>query len=43
MTLQTLPADDPFEPGAGQVAGFSLHAGVAAQASQREKLERLSA
>lgn len=41
MTLQTLPADEPFEPGAGQVAGFSLHAGVAARADQRDKLERL--
>ena len=26
---------------AGQAAGFSVHAGVAAQAQQREKLERL--
>ncbi len=40
MTLQTLPPDEPFEP-AGQVAGFSLHAGVAAKAGQRDKLERL--
>ncbi len=43
FTLQTIPAweeDDRF----GQVAkesGFSLHAGVAAQAWERQKLERL--
>ena len=42
FTLQTLPGREaPFEGGAGQVAGFSLHAGVAAQADQRHKLERL--
>lgn len=44
LTLQTLPADDFAVPGAdgpGQVAGFSLHAGVAAKADQRDKLERL--
>ena len=41
MTLQTLAPDDPFESGAGQVAGFSLHAGVAARAHERAKLERL--
>jgi len=42
FTLQTLPGcEAPFEGGAGQVAGFSLHAGVAAQADQRHKLERL--
>ncbi len=39
MTLQTLPPDAPFEP--GPVAGFSLHAGVAARVDQRSKLERL--
>ena len=43
FTLQTLPderdADDA--PAVGNVAGFSLHAGVAAKASQRDKLERL--
>ncbi len=43
FTLQTLPderdADDT--PVAGNVAGFSLHAGVAAKADQRDKLERL--
>ncbi|MDN5938380.1 MAG: IS91 family transposase [Salinisphaera sp.] len=42
MTLQTLPAEDPpFGEGTGQVSGFSLHAGVAARADQRDKLERL--
>ncbi len=43
FTLQTLPderdADDT--PTVGTVAGFSLHAGVAAKADQRDKLERL--
>jgi hypothetical protein len=43
FTLQTLPderdADDA--PAVGNVAGFSLHAGVAAKANQRDKLERL--
>ena len=37
--LQSLPACD--EPDAGKVAGFSLHAGVAAKADERKKLERL--
>jgi hypothetical protein len=41
--LQTLPderdADDA--PAVGNVAGFSLHAAVAAKANQRDKLERL--
>jgi hypothetical protein len=42
FTLQTLPAsDEPFANPVGQVAGFSLHAGVAAKAPQRQKLERL--
>jgi hypothetical protein len=41
-TLQTLPADaDSLAGDAGQVGGFSLHAGVAAQAHERDKLERL--
>ncbi|MFN9656738.1 MAG: transposase [Dolichospermum sp.] len=41
-TLQTLPADaDALQGDAGQVGGFSLHAGVAAQANERDKLERL--
>jgi hypothetical protein len=43
FTLQTLPAcDEPFADGVGKVAGFYLHAGVAARADQRQKLERLS-
>jgi len=44
FTLQTLPACDPedqFGDMPGLVAGFSLHAGVAAKAQQRNKLERL--
>jgi len=42
FTLQTLPAcDEPFDDRVGQVAGFSLHAGVAAMADERKKLERL--
>ena len=44
FTLQTLPAcdlDEQFGNTAGNVAGFSLHAGVAAKAHQRKKLERL--
>lgn len=44
FTLQTLPACDPedqFGNSPGNVAGFSLHAGVAAKAHEREKLERL--
>ncbi len=44
FTLQTLPAgdqEDRFGDTVGKVAGFGLHAGVAAQAHQREKLERL--
>ena len=42
FTLQTLPAcDEPFGGGVGKVAGFSLDAGVAARADQRQKLERL--
>jgi hypothetical protein len=41
-TLQTLPADaDAVHGDAGQVGGFSLHAGVAAQAHESRKLERL--
>ncbi len=44
FTLQTLP-DNGWEDGPanapGNVAGFSLHAGVAVKATQREKLERL--
>ena len=42
FTLQAQPAcDEPFDDGVGKVAGFSLHAGVAARADQRQKLERL--
>ncbi len=43
FTLQTLPdcGDDPLASTVGKVAGFSLHAGVAARANEREKLERL--
>ena len=44
FTLQTLPAREP-EPAESHLvacaAGFSLHAGVAARAYQRDKLERL--
>ena len=41
-TLQTLPADaDAVHGDAGQVGGFSLHAGVTAEAHERDKLERL--
>ncbi len=43
FTLQTLPAcetDDDVDS-VGKVSGFSLHAGVAARADERKKLERL--
>ena len=44
FTLQTLPderdADDT--PAVGKVAGFSLHAGVAAKANQRDKVRSQS-
>ncbi|MFT5573984.1 MAG: hypothetical protein ACI9FR_002920 [Cryomorphaceae bacterium] len=40
FTLQTMPASDP-EEWAGGVDGFSLHAGVAAKAHERDKLERI--
>jgi hypothetical protein len=40
FTLQTLPASDPDE-WVGNVDGFSLHAGVAAKAHERKKLERI--
>jgi hypothetical protein len=42
--LQTLPpvdTDEMHSAAVGQVAGFNLHAGVAARADQRHKLERL--
>ena len=42
FTLQSLPAtNEPFDDALGKVAGFSLHAGVAAWADERTKLERL--
>jgi hypothetical protein len=42
LTLQTLPAiNEPPDIGVGNVSGFSLHAGVAAKANERHKLERL--
>jgi hypothetical protein len=42
VTLQTLPGDaGSLEGGAGKVGGFSLHAGVAAEAHESQKLERL--
>jgi hypothetical protein len=42
FTLQTLPAcDEPFDDGVGKAAAFSLHAGVAAKADERKKLEGL--
>jgi hypothetical protein len=40
FTLQTLPASDPKEWG-DMVDGFLLHAGVAAKAHERNKLERI--
>ena len=43
FTLRTLPERDPYESSTstvGKVSGFSLHAGVAAKAQQRDKLER---
>jgi len=44
FTLQTLPDCRPDSPSAntvGTVAGFSLHAGIATRAKERDKLERL--
>jgi len=42
FTLQTLPASDELlDDAVSKVAGFSLHAGVAAKAQERNKLERL--
>lgn len=42
FTLQTLPArDEPFDDAVGKVSGFRLHAGVAALADERAKLERM--
>ena len=43
LTLQTLTdcGDDQFTTRAGNVAGFSLHAGIATKANEPAKLERL--
>jgi hypothetical protein len=42
VTLQTLPGNaSPLEGEAGMVGGFSLHAGVAAEAHESHKLEKL--
>ena len=42
FTLQSLPAgDEGFSEAPGKVGGFNLHAGVAARADERSKLERL--
>ncbi len=42
VTLHTLPGDaDPLDGEAGKVGGFSLHAGVATEAHEGQKLERL--
>ena len=38
--LQTLPAEP--RPDVAESSGFSLHAGIAAKASQRDKIERLA-
>jgi len=41
-TLQTVPADTNAPEGdAGKIGGFSLHAGVTAEAHEGQKLERL--
>jgi hypothetical protein len=42
FTLQTLPScNEPFGERVGKVVGLSPHAGVAARADERQKLERL--
>jgi len=44
LTLQTLPAmpsDEAEDSNVARAGGFSLHAGIAARADQRAKLERL--
>jgi Putative transposase len=42
VTVQTLPGDASLLEGdAGKVGGFSLHAGVAAEAHESQKLEKL--
>ena len=43
FTLQTLPdleSDNPFSSSVGEVAGFSLHAGVATKANERATKSR---
>jgi hypothetical protein len=43
FTLQTLPAEPgALRPEVAESSGFSLHAGIAAKASQRDKIERLA-
>jgi hypothetical protein len=43
FTLQTLPPEpDTPRPAVAESSGFSLHAGIAARAWQRDKLERLA-
>lgn len=43
FTRQTLPAEpDAPRPEVAESSGFSLHAGIAAKASQRDKIERLA-
>jgi len=43
FTLQTLPPSDneSNEAQIGQIAGFSLHAGIMVRRDQRKRLERL--
>jgi transposase len=43
FTLRTLPAEpNAPRPEVAESSGFSLHAGIAAKASQRDKVERLA-
>ena len=43
LTLQTLPAEpDAPRQEVAESSGFSPHAGIAAKASQRDKIERLA-
>lgn len=42
VTLQALPGEaGPLEGDAGKVGGFPLHAGIAAEAHESPKIERL--
>ena len=41
VTRQTLPATGSIDGKLARAAGFSLHAGVACETHEREKLERL--